>query len=249
MKALIDTYSDTEFANIVKQSDSYSDVCRKLGYSRNSGSVCKRIKQRIKNLQIDITHFTFGTASKRTLTYEEIFKEHSNVDQKSLVKYFKIYSKKPYKCSICDSPSFWHNKSMTLILDHINGINNDNRIENLRWVCPNCNSQLPTTGSRNIKNRERTKTRYFCENCGKEITNQATRCSKCEYEHRKQNSSIQQRISRKMLKNLIRTKTFTEIGQIYDVSDNAVKKWCEYYSLPKLKKDIKSYTEKEWKKL
>ena len=35
---------------------------------------------------------------------------------------------------------------LTLILDHINGSNHDDRLENLRWVCPNCNQQLETTG-------------------------------------------------------------------------------------------------------
>ncbi len=43
---------------------------------------------------------------------------------------------------------------MTLILDHINGENHDDRLENLRWVCPNCNQQLPTTGGRNQKRRK-----------------------------------------------------------------------------------------------
>jgi len=41
-------------------------------------------------------------------------------------------------------------KPMPLILDHINGINNDNRIENLRFVCSNCDTQLPTYKSKNI---------------------------------------------------------------------------------------------------
>jgi len=42
---------------------------------------------------------------------------------------------------------------MPLILDHINGVNNDNRLENLRFVCSNCDSQLDTYKSRNRKNR------------------------------------------------------------------------------------------------
>jgi uncharacterized protein with PIN domain len=54
-------------------------------------------------------------------------------------------------CSICGLLPEWNGKELTLILDHINGHNKDHRIENLRWVCPNCNSQLDTTGARNIK--------------------------------------------------------------------------------------------------
>ncbi len=50
----------------------------------------------------------------------------------------------PYVCAICGLGPWWQNKQMLLVLDHINGINNDNRLENLRFVCSNCDSQLPT---------------------------------------------------------------------------------------------------------
>lgn len=56
-----------------------------------------------------------------------------------------------YKCSICDSPPIWMGNPMPLILDHINGINNDHRLQNLRFVCSNCDSQLSTYKSRNRK--------------------------------------------------------------------------------------------------
>lgn len=54
-----------------------------------------------------------------------------------------------YKCGICGSEPVWLNKPMILILDHINGVNNDNRKQNLRFVCSNCDSQLPTYKARN----------------------------------------------------------------------------------------------------
>ena len=56
----------------------------------------------------------------------------------------------PYYCSVCKIEPMWQSKSLTLVLDHINGSNNDNRLENLRFVCPNCDSQLPTFKSKNI---------------------------------------------------------------------------------------------------
>lgn len=55
----------------------------------------------------------------------------------------------PYECSICGINDIWNGKPMPLILDHINGINNDHRLENLRFVCSNCDSQLDTYKSRN----------------------------------------------------------------------------------------------------
>jgi endogenous inhibitor of DNA gyrase (YacG/DUF329 family) len=53
-------------------------------------------------------------------------------------------------CSICGLPSMWNSKPIVMVLDHINGDSKDYRIENLRLVCPNCNSQLDTFTGRNI---------------------------------------------------------------------------------------------------
>lgn len=58
-----------------------------------------------------------------------------------------------YKCFCCGLGPIWCNKPMPLILDHINGINNDNRLTNLRFVCSNCDTQLDTYKSKNIKRK------------------------------------------------------------------------------------------------
>lgn len=54
-----------------------------------------------------------------------------------------------YRCACCGIGPEWMGNPMPLILDHINGVSNDNRIENLRIVCSNCDSQLDTYKSRN----------------------------------------------------------------------------------------------------
>lgn len=243
MVALIDQYLDKEFAQIVAQSDSYTDISRKLGYKGNSGAACTRIKQRVEQLGLPIEHFTYGVKNKKTRTPEEIFKKDSQAERTTLRRYYEKGKYTPYVCSICGQEPFWNGQEMTLILDHINGENHDHRLENLRWVCPNCNSQLPTTGGRNIK---KNKKKYYCIDCGIEIYAQSTRCVKCESKRRKENSSILEYVTREELKNRIRTQTFTQIGKDFNVSDNAVKKWCDFYNLPRLKKDIKSYSDEEW---
>lgn len=83
-----------------------------------------------------------------------VFVENSTYARHNLKK--RIYKENlldTSKCSICNNPNEWQGKELVLILDHINGINNDNRIENLRLICSNCDSQLPTYKSRNKKEK------------------------------------------------------------------------------------------------
>ena len=63
------------------------------------------------------------------------------------------------KCANCNQLPKWDNKPLVLVLDHINGINNDNRLENLRLLCPNCNSQTETFSGKNRKTKTQVKTK------------------------------------------------------------------------------------------
>ena len=57
------------------------------------------------------------------------------------------------------------------------------------------------------------------------------------------------RCDREELKNLIRNIPFTHIGKKFGVSDNTIRKWCDYYNLPHRVTDIKKYTNEEWSKI
>lgn len=173
MDALIDRYTKEELQNIVEHSSSLKEVVDKLGYSTHSGSNSKTVKNRLDKYGIDYSHFQ--GVGKVERNPENIFIENSTASQKTLRSWYKKGNYTPYKCSICDIEPFWQGKELTLILDHINGQNHDDRLENLRWVCPNCNQQLETTGFKGNKYEEvkRIKKKYYCIDCGKEISSQA----------------------------------------------------------------------------
>ena len=54
------------------------------------------------------------------------------------------------------------------------------------------------------------------------------------------------KVTKEELKNLIRTLPFTQIGIQYGITDNAVRKYCDRFNLPRTKKEINSYTDEEW---
>lgn len=75
---------------------------------------------------------------------EEIFCENSQVSRSRIKKLLISLSLAEYVCGICNMDPIWNGKSLSLHIDHINGIRNDNRLENLRFLCPNCHSQTET---------------------------------------------------------------------------------------------------------
>ena len=85
-------------------------------------------------------------------TDEEVFIENSTYARGHIKKRILRNKSIPYKCGCCGLGPIWQGKPMPLILDHINGKNNDHRLENLRFVCSNCDTQLPTYKSKNKNN-------------------------------------------------------------------------------------------------
>ena len=243
-KALIDNYKKEELEEIVKQSQNLREVSKLIGYTNNEND--KIVKDRINKYNIDISHFSGKKGATQTKrTFENVFCKDSIASQHTLREWFLKNNYVNYECSICGNQGVWRDQPLTLILDHINGVNHDNRIENLRWVCPNCNQQLETTGYKKYRTINKEKIKYYCKDCGKEISNGATYCGICYSKHRR----IVERPNREELKKLIRTTPFTQIGKQFGVSDNTIRKWCKVENLPYKVTEIKSYTDKEWEKI
>ena len=165
-REILSKYSDEAFAKIVAENTSILQIGIALGYSSTLGAGFNKIKKRIEDLGLSTEHFT--SQSRTKWTKDTAFVKGTIISSRKLRSLYNQYSGKPYICSICGQKPKWNGQPLTLILDHINGDHFDNRIDNLRWVCPNCNQQLDTTGSKNKTKRE--KIQNHCVDCGKVIS-------------------------------------------------------------------------------
>lgn len=147
------TWSDDALKTAVSESTCLSSVILKLGL-RAAGGNFKSIKDHINRMKLDTSHFTMDDQLKglrsfdesRRLTEERVLVEKSSVKGSPLRRFILKNRLLTYKCSECGNAGHHNNKELTLQLDHINGVFNDNRLSNLRFLCPNCHSQTPTFG-------------------------------------------------------------------------------------------------------
>lgn len=217
----------------LRSSKSILGALKKLGMSGGTGnyqsvhSVCKREGLNAHDLLVkDIPSIKKET----TKVSPDYFIENSSTLRKTIKRKIIKEGLIPYACSLCGLPPVWKGTTLTLILDHINGVYNDNRLSNLRFCCPNCNSQLDThTG----KNSFRSLNKYekVCSRCSNRFTpcengSLKTICAECAEDSRV--ASLKHKFSKedlvKIKERLAAGDTYTNIGKTYGISDNAVRK-------------------------
>jgi hypothetical protein len=154
-------WNEEQLKNAVNVSKNISDVCINLGITH--GNNYKVIRKYIEKYKINIDHFeSFEEGRKRVcltaysttrIPLEKCLVRNSPYSGGNSLKK-KLYDSglKKRECELCGQDENWKGKKMSLILDHINGDNKDNRIENLRIVCPNCDATLDTYKSKNKRN-------------------------------------------------------------------------------------------------
>lgn len=149
-------YTDDDIKNAVASSRSYAQVLAKIGLKPAGGNY-KVLQTRLKTLSVSTDHFRgcgwncgkdFKSPKKSTPLEKILVKNSSYTQTYKLKRRLFDAGLKKNVCELCGI-SEWQHKPLAMHLDHINGENSDNRLENLRILCPNCHAQTPTYCGRN----------------------------------------------------------------------------------------------------
>lgn len=236
------TWTNEQLIEAVKTSTSKRQVLNKLGL-REAGGNYKQLDVYIKELNLDNTHFTGCAhtkgkkfAFKPKIELKNILIENSTYNcSNSLRKRLIIENILQPKCNICQNIE-WMNKPIPLELDHINGINTDNRLENLRLLCANCHAQTSNYRGKNIKkHRVYIKNQPNCLECNKLFYSKRRSQKFCSpgcanrstQVIRNHSRKVKNRPSKEELIKMIQESNYCVVGRKFGVSDNAIRKWLK----------------------
>lgn len=232
-------FSEADLRAAIAASECWADVCRFLGYGIK-GDNYRTIQRWTKQWGISTAHFdpsvrTSRSAFTRRSPLEQILVEHSTHFRKDVKRRLLAAGLKQPICELCGQGEVWRGARMSMVLDHINGVPDDNRLENLRMLCPNCNATLDTHCGRNTP-RQR-----VCPACGQMFVPSShvhRYCSaKCwgkiaanKYRgvSRPSTRKVERPTHEQLLKDLAEM-SMVKVGTKYGVSDNAVRKCLRWY--------------------
>jgi len=215
-------WSKENLTKIILESNTQKEVILKLKI-RNAGSNYKTLRKYIELYNISIKHFincydkVVSINLNKKININDILIEDSTYSRTSLKKRLYDENMLERKCCLCGQDENWNGIKISLILDHINGVYNDNRIENLRVVCPNCNAGLDTFAGRNTKSKK-----GICV-CGNKKFRKSEKCNTCAGEDRR-------KVERPNIEDLMKEVEelgYSAVGRKYSVSDNAIRKWIK----------------------
>jgi len=152
MKSIYDKIGREELQKIINESSCIRQVIEKIGLSSNGSGGYVTFKKKVIELKLDLSIFSENRKKHRNIIMnkirpepfkiEDILIENSNYSRMNLKRRLLKEGILKNVCYKCGLEPIWNDKTLTIQLHHKNGKNNDNRLENLEMVCPNCHSQL-----------------------------------------------------------------------------------------------------------
>lgn len=209
---------------------------------RPVGGNHRLFKEYLAKWQIPTDHFDGGASARRrprkAKPLSEVLVANSTYSRNKLKLRLFSDGLKERRCEFCDQDENWRGRTMSLILDHINGVPDDNRLENLRIVCPNCAATLDThCGRKNRREAEIRKCRH-CERTFEAKYRKHRYCSHacgCRWDRsrlRGRPKPASRKVERPPYEQLlaeVKATSYCAVGRKYGVSDNAVHKWVRFY--------------------
>ena len=237
-KSSIHKLSDNEIVRLVEENTSISKILQHLNIKKTNFYAITLLKNRIIFLNINTAHFINELVFPRQLPLNEVMVENSTYARSCLKKRLLKDGILKNECSECGVKDIWNNKPISIQLDHINGIYNDHRLENLRMLCPNCHSQTGTFAGKNNRVEN-----FSCIDCKIElaIKRKKSRCLNCydKFKIDKKNKTRKprprkvSRPSKEDLFFLMWKNPSIIIAKEFGVSSRAIGKWAKSYNIPK----------------
>jgi hypothetical protein len=233
-------YSEIELREAVAASVSYAEVLRRLGV-RTAGGNHATVRRYIDEVwRIPTGHFDASAARSRAgrgraVPLAEILIEGSTYHRGHLKRRLLAEGLKRPECEMCGQGAVWRGRPLSLVLDHVNGVHDDHRLENLRILCPNCNATLDTHCGKHVKRIHADRACPTCATVFRPSTGGQRYCStSCagRGEASRLAQRAQRRVERPPYEQLLREIAelgYLGVGRRYGVSDNAIRKWRRAY--------------------
>jgi len=231
-------FTETEARAAIATAQCWSDALRSLGL-RSAGGNHRTLQRWAARWEIDTSHFDANAVRRRKLVraptpLDEILVERSSFGRQTVKRRLLEAGLKEPVCELCGQGELWQGRRMAMILDHINGVADDHRLENLQMVCPNCAATLDTHCGRH--NRQ-TPLELTCPVCatpfGPRSRHQRFCSLECAYQRQRGVPKVERRrVPRPpygQLQREIHALGWSAVGRRYGVSDNAVRKWVRQY--------------------
>ena len=150
-------YTKELLERAVKESESIAGVMRILGIRKWAGGTHAWIKNRLLHFKVDTSHFTGQGHNKGKNTWKKLEPEDVFVlrtegyrQKRSVLWRCLLEVGRDGVCEECSQVPLWEGRELVLQIDHVNGNFLDDRVENLRILCPNCHTQTPTFGRKKV---------------------------------------------------------------------------------------------------